>query len=84
MKCGAQEPKLRVFMNTTRTRKCDDDDENGNGDSDGDGDDGKRHLFHVLSVPSSLQVIRTSTSGSSVPNPNKTAISTNRPAVLPG
>ena len=54
MKCKAQEPKLRVLMNTTRERKRDDDEnENENGDIDGDGDDGRRHLFHVLSVPSS-------------------------------
>ena len=55
MKCKAQEPKLRVLMNTTRERKRDDDEnENENGDIIyGDGDDGRRHLFHVLSVPSS-------------------------------
>jgi hypothetical protein len=77
MKQEAQNRNFCVFINTTRERKRDDD-ENGNGDIIyGDGDDGRRHLFHILSE---FRVLHTS--GGSVPSPNRTAISTNRPAVL--
>ena len=70
--------ETRVFVNTTRERKRDDDDDDENGNGDSDVDDGRQLI--PRSFRSEFRVLHTS--GGSVPSPNRTAISTNRPAVL--